>query len=559
MALINLLDCKFVVRFCIGGSTPYIELFDGGDPSTTLTKGRFKIIDPASTVIYKNNEYGTASWSSPDISAIGGQMATKVYPNLDSTGKVVEGVYSFYYEVTDGVDSTVIQKNYNFAITYPTNSIDYEIDCDASKLSITDESTYVVRDYSGSAITGTPSRTWNIGTPANYSTNALTNTSIGGALSTFDIGSGTSVLGGRVLYTGTYSVRLTTVTRYNLENWISSYSLSPWIYIILTQNAVKNIDVSCSNCLCDMINCYVNFYNAYKSKMGDGSLSAYDRNAWKDRMLEINTNFELYNIARNCGEDTLVYCERIKELLASTVECCTSTPDPEGEPIVPISGYSSGGSSYAPITFGSASSGLPTVALLNQTHVFTSTAGSYTQWDVYWYNGSWVYMGNIKGASGSSSSSGATLLYSDILSKQDDNDPAAKLIAGCSYTLPSGSLATSGDYIHIESNLTVKATVNTTLYLKVGGVIVLSHNFNPLLDKSITLSVDVYRTGASTHLSYGIVNENGNPSYIITKDKNTTGSITWGSDNSIEIWRSKVLGGAAGDVTCNYFKIIKYV
>jgi hypothetical protein len=149
------------------------------------------------------------------------------------------------------------------------------------------------------------------------------------------------------------------------------------------------------------------------------------------KIIAVTFNLAMFHEAERCGTSYAEYCANISEIvLGEDCQCVVSDTTLSTE-VIPLALQTTPSVSGCDITFGTAAAGLPGTPTTGDTHFFTTTAGLYNQYDVYWYNGSaWVYQYNIKGATGAAGAVGATggdgadgvsVIYSSISNSNTPN------------------------------------------------------------------------------------------------------------------------------------------
>lgn len=283
-------------------------------------------------------------------------------------------------------------KSYNYCYTRPTADINTAFSCIYSQYAVEDSADYK-QVFLGTTITPSVSRAWSIDVPVSYSATPVT-----GSLNPFTIGYGTPVLGGKNLWSGDYKPSLTTSLTYILATW-GAYN---WIVVYdMFNTTLDSQTLVCDNCLCNLSQCITNLYTKWESYIDKNPSKAEQL---QEKIIGVLYNWLQYQFAERCGQDTRIFCTAIKDIVISE-DCQCDTTTTVSQEIVPVALQPVFGSSCCRITFGNA---LPASPTLGDTLVFNATTGSYTIWDVYWYDGSaWQFQGNLKGATGATGSAGA--------------------------------------------------------------------------------------------------------------------------------------------------------
>ena len=102
-------------KFVITDTTDYV----GQGELPANWDGVLKITSPANIVIYNNTDFG-----SPDITPGGGSNNLITLPKDTATLKVLKGIYTITFSISDGVDTCPVTKTFNFQYGSPTVSID---------------------------------------------------------------------------------------------------------------------------------------------------------------------------------------------------------------------------------------------------------------------------------------------------------------------------------------------------------------------------------------------------------------------------------------------------
>ena len=292
-------------------------------------------------------------------------------------------------------------KTYNYCYTQPSPSINISSSCVFSQLTVEDVETYVTK-FGSVSVTPTVTRAWSITAPSTYSASPVT-----GTTNPFTIGYGTSVLGGKNLWSGVYDAQLTTGLSFNVEQWDAYW----WIVVYDSIVSTAAETVTCDTCYCNLRACYENMLNKWKGYMG---LTGNSPNFAKaddlgTQVLLVNALWMDFELAERCGADIRAICAEIKAIIVANDCQCQDPSTVVSQEIVPIALQTISGSGCCKVTFGSGGSGLPSSPILGDVHYFNATGGAYTEGDIYWYNGSaWVFQYNNIGATGATGATGAS-------------------------------------------------------------------------------------------------------------------------------------------------------
>lgn len=568
-------DLDFTIRFNLNNTPEDITFTDlqGGYDGGDVVVGILKITDPAGTILYENTNYAASTFGSPDISSATSTWSkTGIQLDLDSNNDVVSGTYTFQYKtsVNAGTNWYEFTATYNYNVSEVEVDMDSSLDCDASQLTLTDSTSYIITDYLGSTFSPTvTTRAWVIGCPNDYSATAIT-----ASTAIVILGSGTSYAGGNNLWTGTFSPVLTTTVSYTLADtatvaWRDDGVVTgsetwafDWFYLSNVLYNSESVSTQCTVCMCNYIDCMTALDTRYQEAVASGSAAARRTlEDLKSTKRELTWAYINYIAARSCGEDTSTWCTRIQTLIDSTLDCCSDDAT-TSEEIIPISGSSTGSGVDAGsfITFGSGQAGLPVAARSGQTHVFNSTSGDYTQWDVYYNNGSsWVGQGNIKGVTGATASSTIPVLSNEINDVGDlhTNDPQYLV----SYSLPQATLAPNDSYLEIVAYFRVIANKVGSLGLRIDGQTMMTHTINTSVQTDFILRVLAHRMSATTLTCENFFTIVGLPDSTETMAW-TTPTITnldTGGVIDIETVSDKDNSLAGDEITVKYLRVERHI
>ncbi len=131
-------------KFVITDTTDYV----GQGELPANWDGVLKITSPANIIIYNNT-----SFLSPDITPGGGSNSLITLPKDVATLKVLQGIYTITFTISDGVDNCPVTKTFNFQYGSPTISIDASYDCVTPLIQSKDATNYLVSGQSPTSIT----------------------------------------------------------------------------------------------------------------------------------------------------------------------------------------------------------------------------------------------------------------------------------------------------------------------------------------------------------------------------------------------------------------------
>lgn len=374
---------------------------------------------------------------------------------------------AFVADVTDAIGVVFFTSNtINYCYERPESDIDVSSSCVFSQLTAEDDSVYVTR-FGSTDIIPTVTQAWSISGPTNYSATPVTGTG-----SPFVIGYGTSVNSGANLWTGAYAVQLTAGLTFNVESWGTD------IWFIVGDSIVSSTSftATCDTCICDLAQCIKNLFDKYVAAMG---VNKTESERLKTKLIKVLGNWMLLQMAERCGSDYAVYCSAISDIvLGENCQCATSDTTISRE-IIPVAlQVVAGGGTGSHITFGAGGAGLPASPITGDMHVFNTTAGLYTEGDIYWYNGSsWVSQFSLVGAAGPAGAAGtngadgqdgASIVFSQVGEVTTNSLSYVQLMASGALT----NLSANGDMFVIDALFGTSATgkIPDTIKLMIDGL-----------------------------------------------------------------------------------------
>ena len=289
-------------------------------------------------LIYKNTGWDTDNASSPDLRFSTSTSLTVELPE-DSNGDIVQGKYLIYYKrIVDSIKLAEWDSFVLYCPTLPTIDIDLEYSCRTSTIVSKDATNY----------------------------DLVCGCSSGGTIEA------NQTLLSHVLYyprtmetpqdpvTDTPAPEIITVTPIFTKRWVSklsstvSYEMPEparssniLFYIVGQLDGQRYTDVACSDCICVLLSCIAQLYNAYKTAVEKDTKRAIKLQA---QLNILNLLLLQFLLSEQCGDEakTLEICEEIQAYLNYTgLACCdTDTSTEYSVEVVPY-GSGSGGSTVA--------------------------------------------------------------------------------------------------------------------------------------------------------------------------------------------------------------------
>jgi len=165
------------------------------------------------------------------------------------------------------------------------------------------------------------------------------------------------------------------------------------------------------------------------------------------------------------------------------------------------------------------------------------------------------------GATGAAGAAGVSLLHNSRTRVDAAANTSLQPLATYSVVnIPTEVLDEDGDAIYLETMFNVASGVSGTFYLEYGAAnTVVSYTVNsPLVaDMDIILSAFITRIGGHSQDVEAAVTVCGQPNFTWTKPI-ATDSQDLTADIALAVKVQKIAEGVSGDVTCNYFKVLKY-
>ena len=164
----------------------------------------------------------------------------------------------------------------------------------------------------------------------------------GTPVETAETTSNASMLVGPNIWTGNYTIALTSVlTREQTDTLVLQYSVIKYNYFLL----------ECDAGLCCMRSCIDNIFNSYKEALSAGSARLA---ILRDNMIVIMGYVNLYGIAVNCGNtqaasDYLSALQNYMDSIGCNCDCSGTTPN--GEPTIVYPLFSDPQPNYVPISY----------------------------------------------------------------------------------------------------------------------------------------------------------------------------------------------------------------
>lgn len=298
---------------------------------------------------------------------------TYVDTTLEITSNDVTTTYSGslpieYYKI-DTSESYV--KEMKVCYTAAVVDITYNILCDTSQLTSTDNSDYVCTFSNSTQIAAyTSVRTHSVVAP---------------------IGSGFGVIPDSVeksrtftgIWTKTWSTAISTDVVYNVESW-SEIDSTIWLVYTDTVKGSDTALVQCNKCSCEYRNCIMTIYNTWIS-----SNYGRQREILGNDVLKLTSLYTQYLQAERCGASTYDICSAMVEILKSyNCDCYLIDVDAASTYVEPIREAATGSMVYM-------DNGVPTIAG-NENDVYIDLLTS----DLYQYTTEWILQGSLKGVKG---------------------------------------------------------------------------------------------------------------------------------------------------------------
>lgn len=431
---------KFRVDFNVYSNTLTLsDLLSGGTYADI-----FSLTDPDGVIFYQNTGWAANSFTSPDLS---NSLSTKVlsganFPLDTVTNFVKLGTYTFTMKntVDGGTSYTTVTKTLNLDYVRPATLITMVADILASTLVITDATNYNVLHSGVSVI---PALTYSqiLVSPIDPTTGLPVVANVTSTALTFSVGPD--------IYTGTYINTIATTAIYSLELWDGTV----WAIVRDSILGSHPETVRADTCMCQYYNCLISFQAQMDAANGNDSVTYIRLRKAKDLL---NDYMNMYLWAIKCGQSTVYWCNKIKDILVSTVPCdCANDDDAPVEiiAVIPGGGGGSGTPSTFKFTFGTGTVGFPVSPGAGDVHKFTDTSGAYTKGDVYQYSGTaWAFEINDTGDKGdkgdAGSSNGSTVILHNSLTS--NGTPAGTSNTTLkTYTLPLNTMVNNGDQLKI--------------------------------------------------------------------------------------------------------------
>ncbi len=436
---------KFRVDFDVYNNTLTItDIFPSYSSYGGVYADIFSIQDPDGIIFYQNAGWATNDFSSPDLS---NSIASKVlsgsgFPLDLVTNFVKLGVYTFTMKNTadGGTTYSTINKTLNVDYVRPSPLITMTANILASTLLIEDGTSYNVL-HSGVSITPAKTYLQTLVAPIDPITGSPVVANVTSTALTFSVGPD--------IYTGTYINNLATTAVYSLELWDGTV----WAIIRDTILGQKPETVRADTCMCQYYNCISSLQLQLDTANGVDPVIYTRLRKAKDL---INDYMNMYLWAIKCGLSTVYWCNKIKDILVSTVPCdCAQDDDAPVEIIAVIPGGGGGGGTPSTFvyTFGTGTADFPISPGSGDVHEFTDTSSGKIKGDIWQYNGSaWVFEINNTGVTGAKgdpgSSNGSTVILHNSLTS--NGTPAGTSNTTLkTYTLPLNTMVNNGDQLKV--------------------------------------------------------------------------------------------------------------
>ena len=303
------------------------------------------IVDPLGDTVYKNVNWDTNSDAAFDLQYSTTTSITKDLP-VDVNDEILEGEYLIYYKSVSGTSLVSSWDTYiKYCPTIPTISLSLAYTCRTSTITSTDTTDYLLRLSCGATIDPiSPSETL-------YGHTVYYPETIEGTVPD--------------PVTSDDPAEIITITRIYTKRWVSkisrfvSYTIPESLnYTVKTDDTLFSIegtllgqtytDVACSDCICQILTCINQIYNAYKRAVEKDTVRARELQVQLDMLYLLLFRFML---SERCGTDadTAAICAEISAYLDYTgLACCSDSTD-EGYSVEVIP-YGSSGSSTLTIS-----------------------------------------------------------------------------------------------------------------------------------------------------------------------------------------------------------------
>jgi len=270
-----------------------------------------KIVDPIGNLVYQNTYWDASLDTDFDLQYSTTKSITKDMPT-DSLGAILQGQYYIYWKVAD---SQVLHTHWiKYCPTIPEISIDLEYSCRTSTITSTDGSNYdLVNSCSSGSVTVEASRTL-YGHTLYYPTtmeeqeDPVTSATPAEAIIVTPI------------WTKRWVAQIETNVSYEMP--LPAMSDRTTYLIVGTLNGQRYMDVACSDCICSLLTCIDQVYNAYKRAVEKDSVRARELQLQLDMLYLL---FFRFLFAEKCGNEsaTTTICNEIVAYLNYTgLACC---------------------------------------------------------------------------------------------------------------------------------------------------------------------------------------------------------------------------------------------
>lgn len=536
----------FRATFTLGSTNTLAitDLITSGYTSYGSTiKALFSITDPDGLLFYQNPGYATDDFSSPNIYSTTGTWTFSAGSlPLDADGVTAKrGTYTITAKYKcDSATYVTVSKSYNLQYVSPTVEISYDLSCRTSELTISDLTDYSSIGTDIVPLTTTISRSETTTKPAGSSANAPGTTTTTTATYSRTIGGG--VTSATRLWTRVWQTNITTTLQFDIAYW-DSYV---WIVIVDTVYGDDNIDVRCSDSVCDLNTCWQNLVARWDEAEKNHAINVFDLRYKVEKGSALWTEF--YNMER-CGEDTSYKIIEIRDLLASEDCSCSGTTDDRSVVIVP---WGSGAASPVASTFAFTSGTAdPTPGSGTAGDKYVNTATGYL-WDNI--AGTWTAVLLLTGASGSAGTDATPQVNFYNNNSNTGTSAGTTLELLDSKALASPIAYTTGDTIYVKAVFEL-ATANDngkecSLYVNATKIVSYFTDSSVNADnKFVTLEMWVNVTGTNTQSIETLATRGGNcfPGY-------TTGTFDTSSTVTIAAYGQNTVA-TLNDIICRTLKV----
>ena len=543
------LALKYKIRFDLTTSPPsliFTDLID--DDYNTLygytlanIKGLIRITSPVG-VIYANAGYVAGSFAAPDTKG----AATAVWEKsgialpLDADDKVVLGDYKVEYKVS--VDGTTVfitdEFTYNLQFVTPSVVLTPTANVRTSRLTVVDDTDYVVEGKSPTNDLAVARLQTVIFPPTSAQANQTSSDE------TF------AVTGN--LWSGNFTSKvLTSGLVYNMDTWTDG---TVSVEVKTNVQGETAIEVESDDCACTYYACIYSIEEKYRTAKFNGNLREADR--LMSVRVDLAFYHEMYNLAITCGENSVPWCDKIKEVSQSENCMC---PEDSGSTlsaeIIPVTTPPAviGGSG----TLIYSGSGAPDGALgADNSYYIRTDAGNE-----YWYNklsGAWTQLFLIKGAKGDTGDKIISIIHSFIGELKSDGTAEVDLAAYTLDNTPDPIMANTGDILKVVASFKLAQNDNgKRMKLYLGSQIIAEYFTDADVDSSndkVQLEAEITKRTSNVASVKSLITRGGTPGIVKNLLLNIAVSENLHADFAIKTTGQNTVA-ALGEITCQELRI----